>query len=118
MLNIVPADGPRPAVGCSFFRLGALRRSRPFPVRRGLGGGALSSRGLLMAGLPWFKAYAIARDPRALALAGKLRRPHAWIHVAALRYWLAEKAPTGTVTGSNAAEIIEGAACWDGEPGA
>jgi len=71
-----------------------------------------------MAGLPWFKAYSLARDPRAFALCRKLSKPNARIHIYALRYWFAEANPSGIVTGANAQDIIEEAAEWDGESGA
>jgi hypothetical protein len=71
-----------------------------------------------MAGLPWIRVYSeLPDDERSLLLARKLRKHGAYLHMLALRLWMAKKAPDGIVGGLAAGELVEEAAAWDGEPG-
>jgi hypothetical protein len=72
-----------------------------------------------MAGLPWFKqSVDLKRDPRSLILSDILGDPRAWTYVVEMRMYLAERAPTGCVSGSHAAIAFERGSGWTGERGA
>lgn len=72
-----------------------------------------------MAGLPWLKVYSdLPRDPRSLILGDILGDPRGWTYVVQFRMYLADKAPTGRLSGTFAAAAFERCAGWAGDKGA
>lgn len=70
-----------------------------------------------MAGLPWIQLHVdLPRHPKSLRLAVRLKDERAWTYMAQLWLWCAEHVQNGCIKGPEAAETIEYAAGWRGEP--